>query len=123
MAASVKLGEDGVLGIRLMRPEQRNALNLEMLQAINSGLGSALRSGGVRAVALMGSGGYFSAGADLKEMAQAREAGEEGRRSLRLAMAEMISLMTELRTLPCPTVALVEGGASGGGVGLLGACQ
>jgi enoyl-CoA hydratase/carnithine racemase len=123
MPAEVKLDAGGVLTIWLQRPEQRNALNLEMLQAVNAGLGAALRKGGVLAVAVRGSGGYFSAGADLKEMAEAREAGEEGRRRLRQGMAEFVYLMTELRTLTCPTVALVQGGASGGGVGLLGSCQ
>src|SRR6187397_2705466 len=98
MLAETRLGTDGVLTLRLLRAEQRNALNLEMLREANAGLGSALRGGSVRAVAVFGSGGYFSAGADLKEMAEARERGDEGRRQLRAAMAELISLMTELRT-------------------------
>jgi enoyl-CoA hydratase/carnithine racemase len=123
MGATVELLEGGVLDVRLARPEQRNALNVELLEAVNAGLGKHLRSGRVQAVVLQGSGGYFSAGADLKEMAEAREGGEEGRKRLRRAMSEFVYLMTELRTAPVPTVALVEGGASGGGVGLLGSCQ
>jgi methylglutaconyl-CoA hydratase len=123
MTAQVDLHSNGVLGVRLQRPAQRNALNGELLTAVNQGIGPHLRAGGVHALVLQGDGGYFSAGADLQEMAEARAAGDEGRRRLRVAMNELVYLMTELRTLDLPTVALVEGGASGGGVGLLGSCQ
>ncbi len=123
MAVHVERLDSGVLCVTLQRPDQRNALNFELLGGMNRGVGRELRAGGVRAIVVRGAGGYFSAGADLKEMHEARTAGPEGRRRLELAMAELIYTMTNFATLRIPTIALVEGGASGGGVGLLASCQ
>ncbi len=122
-AATVELVDGGVVLVVLNRPEQRNALSLELLREINSGLGRHLRRGKAKVVVLRGEGGYFCAGADLKEMAAARAQGSVGQKNLRRSMAELVYLCCNLRTLDIPTVALVQGGASGGGVGLLAACQ
>lgn len=123
MPAIVESSSSGVVIILLNRPERRNALSLDLLRTVNDELGRRLRAGRVSAVVLRGAGGYFSAGADLQEMAAARGQGAEGRARLQRAMAELIYLMTNLHTLPLPTFALIDGGASGGGVGLAASCQ
>ncbi|MGC2602929.1 MAG: enoyl-CoA hydratase/isomerase family protein, partial [Rhodomicrobium sp.] len=60
-----------VLTVRLNRPEARNAMSQTMLRELLDVLAEA-EAAGVRIVVLRGSGGHFSAGADLHDMAQAR---------------------------------------------------
>jgi enoyl-CoA hydratase len=57
---------DGVARVTLNRPEQRNALNAELLAALVDALSRARDDGAVRAVVLTGAGDkVFCAGADL----------------------------------------------------------
>jgi enoyl-CoA hydratase len=58
--------EDGVATVTLNRPDQRNALNGELLAALVEAINSARDDDGVRAVVLTGAGDkVFCAGADL----------------------------------------------------------
>jgi enoyl-CoA hydratase/carnithine racemase len=61
---------DGVRTITLNRPEARNAFNTHLYRATGSALDGADADDGVRVVILTGAGKGFSAGQDLKEMAQ-----------------------------------------------------
>ncbi len=63
--------QGGVLHVRLNRPEVRNAMSQLMLGELLDALAEA-EGGGVRVIILRGTGGHFSAGADLKDMAVAR---------------------------------------------------
>lgn len=68
---SVLVSREGSIGIiTINRPEQRNALN----DAVRTGLADALAEldgdQSIRVIVLTGAGTAFSAGADLKEMAQ-----------------------------------------------------
>ena len=65
--------QGGVLTIRLHRPKVRNAMSQAMLAELLDTLGEAEKNG-VRVIVLRGSGGCFSAGADLNDMAEARAA-------------------------------------------------
>jgi methylglutaconyl-CoA hydratase len=75
---------------------------------------------GVRVVFVRGAGGAFSAGADLEWMGDAGDLTEADNRDDAMQMAIMLK---HLHDLPCLTVALVEGGAFGGGAGLVAACD
>ncbi|MDB5426107.1 MAG: enoyl-CoA hydratase/isomerase family protein, partial [Phenylobacterium sp.] len=75
---------------------------------------------GVRVVFLRGEGGTFSAGADLDWMRAAVDRSESDNREDAFAMAHMLK---QLWDLPALTVALVDGGAFGGGAGLAAACD
>lgn len=55
--------------IMLNRPEQRNAINEEMRRKLMNCLRTVRDDGNIRAAILTGTGGTFSAGADLKERA------------------------------------------------------
>jgi methylglutaconyl-CoA hydratase len=74
----------------------------------------------VRVVFLRGEGGTFSAGADLEWMRDAADHLEADNRDDAMQMAIMLK---HLYDIPALTVALVEGGAFGGGVGLAAACD
>src|SRR5271166_5351348 len=63
--------QGSVLQMRLNRPDVRNAMSQFMLRELVDAL-SAAESSGIRIIVLRGSGGHFSAGADLKDMAAAR---------------------------------------------------
>jgi len=60
---------EGVLLVRLNRPEQRNALNNRMYDELRDTLGEAQSRSALRAVVVTGTGKAFSAGQDLAEMA------------------------------------------------------
>jgi methylglutaconyl-CoA hydratase len=74
----------------------------------------------VRAVILAGKGKNFSAGADLGWMRRMADAGESDNEKGAADLAEMIHRLSGLAK---PTVALVQGAALGGGVGLVAACD
>jgi enoyl-CoA hydratase/carnithine racemase len=62
--------DDGVRTITLNRPEARNAFNTDLYRATGTALDDADADDSVRVVILTGAGKGFSAGQDLKEMAQ-----------------------------------------------------
>jgi methylglutaconyl-CoA hydratase len=75
---------------------------------------------GVRVVVLAAQGRSFSAGADLGWMRRMADATEAEGLADALALA---ALLRRLHGMPQPTVALVQGPAYGGGVGLVAACD
>lgn len=120
------------LHIRLNRPESRNAMSLQMVAELRQVLKCAEATVGapdaVRVVVLRGSGGHFSAGADLKDMAAARmramqqPAAGDGADATPDPIAEVNAAFGELcvayaRT-PLAVVAVLEGTVMGGGFGL-----
>ncbi len=115
-----EIDESGVAWVTLTRPEVHNAFNdtlIAELTAVLNGLGTDSR---VRAVVLRAQGRNFSAGADLNWMQ--RMAGNTQDQNLTDARA-LAGLMRTLNELPKPTVALVQGRALGGGVGLAACCD
>src|SRR5260221_2888969 len=58
--------EDGILVLRLNRPESLNALNSDLVEALHRTLTELADDRCVRAVVLTGSGRAFCAGSDLK---------------------------------------------------------
>src|SRR5919107_3114645 len=61
--------EDGVAVLTLNRPERRNALSGEMLDALARVLADVEADDDVACVVLTGAGGAFCAGGDVKAMA------------------------------------------------------
>ncbi len=111
---------EGVATLTLNRPDKRNALNGELVDALHDALGEVAGDPDVRVVALRGSGSDFCAGADLAELERIAEMGSEES----LADAQrMGDLFVALRTLDRPVVAVVHGRALAGGAGLATACD
>ncbi len=63
---------EGVVLLRINRPEVRNALNLEVRKLLAKHLAELGEDSTTRAVVLTGNDKSFAAGADIKEMAEAR---------------------------------------------------
>jgi enoyl-CoA hydratase/carnithine racemase len=113
--------EARVASVTLHRPEARNALTLEMKQALARlvpALGADARVG---CVLLTGAGGAFCAGGDTKLMArEGRPASpEERKRQLRWEHGIVASLFE----LEKPTLAALPGPAAGAGFSLALACD
>jgi enoyl-CoA hydratase len=103
-----------VATITLDSPANRNALSRRLVAELTERLREADTSDQVRVVVLTHTGTTFCAGADLSEAVQGGMA--EGSR----ALLALLRLVVELAT---PVVAVVDGHARAGGVGLLGACD
>jgi enoyl-CoA hydratase len=111
----VERPSEGVLLIRINRPEQRNALNLEVRQAIASALTAAAADDSVRAAIITGDDKAFAAGADLKEM---KDLGPIG-----LMRRGIHTLWDQIAAFPKPLIAAVNGFALGGGCELALHCD
>lgn len=103
--------------VRLERPQVHNALNAELLAALERALAAAERDAGVRAVVLTGGGERaFCAGADLGELRGLDADAAHAR------LAEGQRVMRRLERLATPTIAAVNGVALGGGFELALSC-
>ena len=111
---------DGIARITLNRPEKRNALNSELIEALKDALRRAAETGEVRAIVLSGAGSDFCSGADLSALQKIATASVaenlEDARSL-------MELFTLIRSIRVPVVAAVKGRALAGGCGLATACD
>jgi methylglutaconyl-CoA hydratase len=118
---SVLLLEDrnGIRTLTLNRPERRNALTPELIEALTAALVSAADSG-VRAILLRGAGESFCAGLDITELqASAGKTEEEHREDA----ARIARLFRALYDCDLPTIAAVQGAAVAGGTGLATLCD
>lgn len=110
----------GVATLLLNRPDKRNALNGELVEALKGAVERAAGDAEVRVVAIRGAGRDFCSGADLAELEKIAGMGPEES----LADAQrMGDLFVALRRLEKPVVAVVTGRALAGGCGLASACD
>ncbi len=117
---TVEATPDGVATLTLNRAAKKNAFNAEMIDALSQALDTLHQADGVRIVFVQGAGTTFSAGADLDWMQGAFERTESDNVEDAYALAKALKA---LHDLPALTVALVQGGAYGGGAGLVAACD
>ena len=115
-ALIVETPEEGVLLIRLNRPDALNALNDTLMDELTAVLNGAETDPGVRCIVLTGSDRAFAAGADIKEMASKSYADVYGE--------DFITRNWE-RVTRCrkPVIAAVAGFALGGGCELAMMCD
>jgi len=110
----------GAVTVTMNRPAKKNAFDEGLISALAEAFDTLAGAEGVRVVFVRGAGGTFSAGADLDWMRAAVDRTESDNRADAMQLAKMLKA---LRDLPALTVALVEGGAFGGGAGLAAACD
>lgn len=110
----------GVLTLTLNRPDKRNAIDTAMIDALLAALERADLDAAVRVIAVRGAGGDFCAGMDLNELLASADHTLEQNRQAALHFAQVF---LQMRRLPKPIVALVQGRALAGGCGLATACD
>ena len=101
--------------VTLNRPERGNAFDQTMLDELGDQLKSLAADDNVRIVVLRGAGKHFCTGADLSS----RGSGQP-RQPAKYALRDVLAA---LDGLPKPTIAVVEGGAIGGGAGFVTCCD
>jgi 2-(1,2-epoxy-1,2-dihydrophenyl)acetyl-CoA isomerase len=111
---------DGVVTVRLNRPEKMNALNLELIRELTGTLRALGEDPAARAVVLTGAGPAFSAGGDFEAIEALWKASPADSRRVLLDGLELVKALYHLER---PTVALVNGPAVGGGLSLALACD
>jgi methylglutaconyl-CoA hydratase len=114
--------ERGIARITLNRPQKRNALTRELLAELLETLRDISRQGRTRLLVFAAEGTVFCAGMDLAQMqatAASADAAEIWLRDSQLYR----DLLWELFSLPLPTLAVVQGPAVAGGLGLVLACD
>ena len=110
----------GVATLTLARPEKHNAFSSVMVAELDELLTVAAAAPDVRALVLRAEGKHFCAGADLGDMRAMAEADRQENVNDAVRLARMLR---RLDTFPRPVLALVQGAAYGGAVGLCCCCD
>ena len=110
----------GIATLTLNRPEVHNAFDDNVINSLIMHLEAVAENPSVRVLVLRSEGKNFSAGADLNWM---RRMAKNSHQENLVDARGLGRLMQCLNELPKPTVALVQGAAYGGAVGLAACCD
>jgi 2-(1,2-epoxy-1,2-dihydrophenyl)acetyl-CoA isomerase len=110
---------EGVFEIKLNRPNQLNALNLELISELTEAVREAKHNQAVRSVLLFGNGRGFCAGGDLKDFGIDPSNPIEVKEFLQKGHEAII----DLYNMEKPVIAAVHGSAVGAGCNLAFACD
>jgi enoyl-CoA hydratase len=114
---------DGVVVVRLNRPERLNAINEVMQTELTQVLGDLAGDSSARAVVLTGAGRGFCAGIDMRDFGPGMlEATAPALDRMRF-QERMAALAEAVRALPAPVIAAVNGPCVGAGFALCLACD
>jgi enoyl-CoA hydratase/carnithine racemase len=109
-----------VATVTLNRPEARNALTMEIKEALRALFPALGEDTGVGCVLFTGAGGAFCAGGDTKVMAEGPPPEREPR--IRILRREH-EIPAAIHRLPKPVIGALPGPAAGAGFGLALACD
>ena len=116
----LEYAEKGFATLWLDRPEKNNAFNAEMIRELVLAIDQVQANKNLRFLLLRGRGKHFCAGADLAWMQQSAQLDFNANLNDARELAE---LMYSLYHLKLPTLAVVQGAAFGGAVGLVACCD
>lgn len=111
---------DNIVTITFNRPDKSNAFNDEFIAHLSKRLSVLEEDAALRALIFRGNGKHFSAGGDLRWMQTManKSIADNTQDALQLAL-----LLQQINEFPHPTIAVVNGRAMGGGVGLVACCD
>jgi enoyl-CoA hydratase/carnithine racemase len=117
---AVRFAAEGAIGVlTLNRPDNRNSMTPELLDAFAAASAQARATADLRCLVVTGTGACFSAGADFKSTVQ-REGGDRPPSERSYAMYEpFLSLLD----IPVPVIGALNGHTVGGGFGLALVCD
>jgi enoyl-CoA hydratase len=101
--------------VRLNRPKELNALNLQLMGELRDSLESLDADDTVRAIIITGDRRAFAAGADIKQMS--------GKTATDMLIADQFSTWDRIKRTKKPIIAAVSGFALGGGCELAMTCD
>ena len=110
----VATAADGVLEIRMNRPEKKNALSLAMYTAMTEALEAARRDSAIRVITITGAAGCFTSGNDVTDFLANPPGGSD---------SPVIRFLQTLIAADKPVIAAVNGLAVGIGVTMLLHCD
>lgn len=117
---------EGVMWVRLNRPEKKNAVTLPMWAEMEAAFSRADLDPEVRAVVVCGAGGNFCAGADLTGTGgtgNPSRAGSLEDKTIEMLRNRISPAAVALHRLRKPSIAMVEGVAAGAGCNLAIGCD
>jgi methylglutaconyl-CoA hydratase len=117
---TTSVNSSGVAELVLNRAEVHNAFDDSMIAELIDALKSLAANPAVRVLLLKSTGKNFSAGADLNWM---RSMAEKNYQQNLADAGQLAELMRQLDCFPAPTIALVQGAAFGGALGLVSCCD
>ena len=101
-------------------PERRNAVSLDMWEAVPRIIGSFMADPAIRVIALAGAGGRaFVSGADISQFEQQRSNEDQIKQYERVAGEASEAIKGAMK----PTVAVIRGWCIGGGLGIAAGCD
>ena len=106
--------------ITLNRVDKHNAFDDKLLADLQIVLDQAIADPAIRVIVLKANGRHFSSGADVAWMQRMADLNETENKADAMILARV---MYTLNQSPKPTIAIVQGAAYGGGVGLVAACD
>lgn len=109
--------KEDVACITLNRPERRNALSRQLLSKLETTLAGIAADPNIRVVIMAAHGSIFCSGHDLSEMIGCTE------ESYRDLFTQCSKVMLQLRRLPQPVIARVQGMATAAGCQLVAGCD
>ncbi|MDB5651848.1 MAG: hypothetical protein JWL62_3368 [Hyphomicrobiales bacterium] len=114
MPQTILIAQDarGCVTVTLDRPERGNAFDQTMLDELGAVFEASAADPSVRLLVLRAAGRHFCTGADMKSRGEAGQGG-----------LTFNGVLARLDSFPKPTIAIVEGGCLGGGLGLAACCD
>jgi len=109
--------DEGILTLTLNRPEKRNPIGPQSLGELVHALETAKADAESRVIIITGAGKVFSAGGDLSMLSGSAQAESA------IPPASLVTLLTTMHALGKPIIAMVNGHALAGGLGLMVACD
>ena len=119
--------EDNIAHVSLNRPEQLNSMIPEFWHELPECVRNIEEHSSARVIVISSTGKHFSAGMDLSVFANMSKtfSGEPARRAerMRRMVLELQDTFTALEQVRIPVLAAIQGGAIGGAVDMISACD
>jgi len=112
--------QERIAHISINRPDKRNALNKETIQALKQRFTEASNNNDVKVIILSGKGKSFCSGADLAYLQELQKFSDAENFQDSYELMELFQL---IYTIPKPVIAQINGPALAGGCGLVSVCD